>query len=181
MSTLSISEALAEIKLIDKKVAKKREDIFTHSTRFEHITDPFEKEVGGSFGHLQRELQAIEDLLARRIKIRELISKANLENTVTVEHKTMNICSWLTWKREISAAHKKHLCDLKNLVERRLSENITRPQLLKKDDNTDPILTKLISNLEISKLQKGIEELMTIEERLDGILSMKNAQITIEL
>ena len=64
---LSISEALAEIKLIDKKIKKKREDINTHSTRLEHLNDPFPLEHGGSAGFIKRELQAISDLIDRHV------------------------------------------------------------------------------------------------------------------
>lgn len=181
MAQMSISEALAEIKLIDKKVEKKRENILTHSSRFEHILDPYPAETGGSSGFIRRELQAVEDLLKQRVKIRHSISKANLETLVTVEAHTLPLTSWLIWKREVGTQQRIALQTLKNLIEKRLAENSTRPQLLKKEDGSDPVLTKLISHVDLTHLQKEIEQIMTIEERLDGILSMKNAQIMIDI
>lgn len=178
---LSISEALAEIKLIEKKISKKRENIACHCIKMDHMPDPFEKERGGSQGFLKSEMQSCEDLLERHIKIRNLISKANLENEVTVEGVTKNITSWLIFKREILSAQLSHLQSLKSTIERKLADAAARPQLYKKADETEAYLIKVSSNIDLNSLQKKIEDIITIQERLDGVLSMKNAQIQIDL
>lgn len=178
MQTMSITEALAEIKLIDKKVQKKRENVAIHATRFEHIADPYVEE-GGSSEYIKKETQAICDLLTTRIRIREAISRANLDNTITCEGATQSICSWLVWKREVYNVAFASWTLLKAQVERKLAENANRPQLFKKDDTAEPSLAKMVSHVDIPALQREQERQQTIFERLDGLLSMKNAQIQI--
>src|SRR5271154_1619796 len=99
MEKMTITEALSEVKLIEKKVTKKRETVMQNLVRAEHIPDAFVNE-GGSNKVLTSEIQSIQDLSLRLEKIRASIARANLDHDITLNEKTKSIHEWLTWKRE---------------------------------------------------------------------------------
>lgn len=121
MEKITITEALSEINLIKKKTIKKQEIVTQNLARAKHMPDPYVNE-GGSFEFNKRELQAIKDLNLRMTKIRGAISRANLENKITISGETRSINDWLTWKREISG--QEHSLTLK-AKRSKLSENPT--------------------------------------------------------
>ena len=55
----------------------------------------------------------------------------------------------------------------------------TRPQFIKNEATQEPMLCKLISNINYPFWVKKDEELNEALEKLDGQLSLKNATITI--
>src|SRR5579863_1653454 len=64
MRQLTITEALAEIKTINKRLESKRESVRNYIARDVRVRDPLEKE-GGSAEFIKRERQAIIDLEER--------------------------------------------------------------------------------------------------------------------
>ncbi|MFA5152932.1 MAG: hypothetical protein WC554_10255, partial [Clostridia bacterium] len=100
MSKITITEALAEVPTISKRIEKKQEFIRSFLSRQSAVRDPHEKD-GGSSVLIQRELQGIKDLQQRLIDIRSAIQNANAENVITVEGTTQTIADWLTWRREV--------------------------------------------------------------------------------
>jgi hypothetical protein len=76
MSKITITEALAEIPTIVKRIDKKQEFILNFLYRQSAVRDPHEKD-GGSSELIKREMQAIDDLQARLVKIRSSIQLAN--------------------------------------------------------------------------------------------------------
>lgn len=101
-ATLTITEALAEIKLIDQKIAKKRDFIRAHAVRSAIVVDPLAKAGTTSEAAIASTLQAIAALFNRRIAIRMAIQQSNLENKLTVEGRRMQVAEWLIWKREVA-------------------------------------------------------------------------------
>ena len=61
MSKLTITEALAEIKTIEKRIDKKRQSLQPYIARMDGVKDPLEKS-GGSAAFIKAERQAIGDL-----------------------------------------------------------------------------------------------------------------------
>lgn len=179
MEKMSITEALAEIKLIDKKIDKKNGTIEAHLYRFEHIKDPFEAEEGGSAGMVAREFQSIGDHYARLVRIRAAIAKANLETALTVEGETRSIYAWLVWKREV-------FLRAKNTYERAISSVLAQMKttserpMTHKNDAGEQILVRTTYHVKTKELGLVVEKMLTISERLDGLLSLKNATIQIE-
>src|SRR5277367_6394116 len=104
MPPVTITEALAELKTIDKRIQKKREFVLGYLLRQEMFKDPLERD-GGSVSAIKREMQSIRDLEERKIGIRRAIQQANERTNVTVGKQTRSIADWLVWKREVAPAY----------------------------------------------------------------------------
>src|SRR4051794_1015289 len=98
---LTITEALAEIKTINKRIQTKHQFVLSYLFRQEGLKDPLEKD-GGSVEAIRRETQAISDLRLRLINLRRGIARANEATEVTVGTNTMTISDWLTWRRDVA-------------------------------------------------------------------------------
>lgn len=178
MESMTITEALAEIKLITKKVAKKREVIQGHLTRYEHLADPYAAS-GGSAQMIKEEIQSVGDLEDKLVRIREAISKANLETQVTVEGETRSIYGWLAWRREVAEESKNSFTRWYSGAANALKAAGERPQVTKEEATGITFLVKLVGNVDLKDLAQKAERVTTMVQRLDGLLSLKNATITI--
>ncbi len=110
---ITITEALAEIKTIQKRIESKKHFIIGFLCRPDGLKDPFEKN-GGSFQAIARERQAIADLEARVVEIRRGIQTANEMATLVIEGEAKTIASWLVWRREVAPGQKEFLNKLRN-------------------------------------------------------------------
>lgn len=176
---LTITEALAEIKTIGKRLAKKREAIGPYLARQEGIKDPLEKS-GGSPAFLISERQAIADLESRIVELRRGIRKANEATTIVIEGKSQTIADWLIWRREIAPGVASFLGGLRaSLNNIRLNAQKNGNAVVSKDGQP-AAPTDVLVNLDEADLNKSIETLETILGTLDGQLSLKNATVLIE-
>lgn len=179
MATTTITEALAELKVIDKRIETKRQSIGQYVIRQEMVKDPLEKD-GGSVTFIERERQAVDDLEDRKVTIRRSIQNKNASTDLTVNGKTRTIADWLVWRREVSP---RTLAFMKQIG---ASINSIRNEQLKKGINVVPAgqdakqATDIIVNLNEQALAKQIEDHEAILGTLDGLLSLKNATITID-
>src|SRR5579871_6226322 len=112
---LTITEALAEIKTIGKRMEKKREGVLPYLARQDGIRDPFEKE-GGSLSYIAAERQGLRDLGSRIVALREGIQRANDTTTITISGQTRTISQWLTWRREIAPGERDFLSKLRQHI-----------------------------------------------------------------
>lgn len=178
MSQITITEALAEIPTIEKRIDKKQEFILNFLYRQSAVRDPHEKD-GGSNELIKRELQAITDLQARLVKIRSEIQIANAKNTITIGDETRTIVDWLTWRREVAPKQQALLSQISGKL------SIMRREASQKgvgvSDKDAGFSPDYVVNLNERELADKIENLETILGALDGQLSLKNATITIEL
>lgn len=183
MDKITITEALAELKVIEKRLQKKQDTVLAHLVRQYGLRDPLEKETGGSAGYIGREEQSFMDLAARIIVIRTAINEANMKNPVTVQGSTMTIAAWIVWKREVAPVLQKHMAALRQAI------NQTRMQAPKQNAvvmasanvSTDAKATDWLVNIDEAKLANQIEFLEVTLAELDGQLSLKNATLTIEI
>jgi hypothetical protein len=178
MEKMTITEALAEVKLIEKKVEKKVAHVQANLVRYEHITDPYQKE-GGSQEVMRRELQAIADLDKRLVGIRGAIANANISNTLTIGEHARSIYDWITWKREIAEKRNKMYGDLSTTLKRFLDKEAAQPTVYKTDD-AKVHLAKIILNVDYAATQEKYEKDGSLLETLDGKLSLKNATTLVE-
>lgn len=176
---LTITEALAEIKTIGKRLEKKRESIGGYLARQEGIKDPLEKD-GGSEEFVKRERQAIADLETRIITLRSGISAANDATLVNVNGVERSISDWLTWRREVAPGQRSFLNGLRNGIKgireeaRRKGADVIAPGA------TANRPTDVIINIDEGDLAGEIEALEEAMGQLDGLLSLKNATIQIK-
>lgn len=177
---LTITEGLAEIKTIDKRLAAKRASVLAYITRQAGLRDPLDKD-GGSAQFIERERQAIDDLEARKIAIRRGIQRANDETPITLGDETRSISEWLTWRKEVLPSNKLFLAQIRNGLSM-VRTQAARSGVAVVAVNTDkePEAKDYIVNVNERELAEEIEALEEVEGSLDGQLSLKNATIIIE-
>lgn len=179
MEKMTITEALSEVNLLKKRLDHKKKNFVPLTVKAEHAVDPYASE-GGTPAFLKKELQAIEDLQKRFVKIRAAISRANLDNVITIGERTAPIHDWLTWKREISKEETSFINSVVNGVKTAQDQVAKQPQCYDAPDGTKHLL-KLTTNIDYPAFVKKQEEMSMLFEQLDGKLSLKNATILIEI
>lgn len=175
----TITEALAELKLIKKKVQQKQALLQGNILRAHHLKDPHESE-GGTFERNKRELQSIMDLHKRYIAVKGSIFKANAETNLTIDDNTMSVNDWITWKREIANDEIKMFSTLHGALKRDL-DNAAKSMQAYKDESGVAHLAQWIPNFDLGTLISEHEFRQTLLDKLDGKLSLINATVTIEV
>ncbi len=175
--SLTITEALAEIKTIGKRMEKKREGVIPFLARQDGIRDPLEKD-GGSMSFIVAERQALRDLGQRVIVLRRGIQKANDSTTVTIGSTSRTVTEWLTWRREVAPGERDFLAKLRNQINS-AREKAKQQGFATVAPGTASQPTDVIINIGESELAAQIEGLEEILGALDGQLSLKNATVQI--
>ena len=174
----TITEALAECKTIEKRLEKKQQFIVMYLFREERIKDPLIKE-GGAEKVLAQEMQSITDLCERRVLIKRKIQEANASTVLTVKGETRSIADWLVWRRDIAPNFQRFLAELRQKIEsarsvaRNKGVNLVSVEGIRPDD--------IIVNINEQMISQKMEHLEEVLGILDGLLSLKNATITIEV
>lgn len=176
---ITITESLAELKLIKAKIDKKKAFILQNLGRQEGAKDQLEKS-GGTSAVLAAEMQAIKDLQERFVRIRSAIATANANSVVEICGIKRSIADWLVWRRDVAPIIKD--------LERHISSGI---QGIKKgaqqsnfkvlppnESGSSP--TDVIISLDEKKLAEASEQVQEILDTLDGKLSLHNATVQLE-
>jgi hypothetical protein len=177
---ITITEALAEIKTVGKRIAKKREFIGGFLARQDGVRDPLEKD-GGSAAVIVAERQAIVDLEDRVVRLRRGIQRANDETSVTINGETRTVSEWLTFRRDVVPGRQQWLnqvrSSLNGLREKAKREGVALVSATATTAATQP--TDFVINIDERALAQEIETLEDTIGQLDGQLSLKNATVTI--
>lgn len=179
MST-TITEALAEIKTIGKRLEKKRQFIGAYCARQEIVHDPLANQ-GGSEKALIEERQAMADLETRIVKIRMAINAANASTSVTVGTESRTIAEWITWRRDVVPGRKAFHTALQNVLANVRRDAQAKGLNVVAQVGSQPNDKNIVVNIDERALAQDIEALETTLGTLDGLLSLKNATITIEV
>ena len=178
MTTQTITEALAEIKTIGKRLIKKREFINQYVARQAVVRDPLLTQ-GGSVAVIAAERQAVHDLESRIVALRLAINAASVATTVTVGGEEHTIAWWLTWRREVVPARiagnqllQRHFVALRAQAQK---DGMT----LHPAAPADPQEKDVVINLNERELAAEVEKMEEVLGTLDVLLSLKNATITI--
>ena len=185
MSSMTITEALQEIKTINARLEKKRAGIMPYVVRDNRARDPFEAQ-GGSASYVQQERQSIRDLEHRLVKIRTEIQKSNLYSRVTVGDRDMTVSEWLTWRREVSSGSSLFVDSLIRGIQG------VRDQMQKKGGRVTAVASAEINvasdappeavvNVDELALMRERDEMQQTLGALDGKLSLFNATSYIEV
>lgn len=175
---LTITEALAEIKTIEKRIAKKHQYLTSFLTRQDGFKDPLASD-GGSFNVVGRERQAITDLEQRVIALRRGIALANQQTAVTVSGHTRSIAEWLVWRRDVAPGAQSRLQNIRQTIHQ------AREQARRGGLNVVPAggqaekPSDILVNINEAQLAAEIEFIETALGELDGQFSLKNATIPI--
>ncbi len=176
---LTITEALAEIKTIGKRLEKKRATVLQFLGRQDGIRDPLDKD-GGSLVFIQQERQAIADLGTRIVNLRRGIQYANDANSVTINGVTKSISEWLTWRRDVAPGMQAFLSQMRQTVNGYRAQAQKQGSVLVASGATAERPTDFIINISEQDLAKEIEALEETLGTLDGQLSLKNATVIIQ-
>lgn len=176
----TITEALAEIPLIEKKIQSKREYISQNVGRTSVMADPLAKTEGGSPAVIAREFQAIGDLSTQLVKIRSAIQERNTTNYVTLGEKTMTVAEWLNWRREVAPKTVSFLKQVTQACQQMKNQFERSPQILKDQEGKQTIIQPVF-HVDLEWVQKELERNEAILGELDGKLSMMNATTFVEV
>lgn len=172
----TITEGLAELNTLRKRIDKKRESLGPYLARAEAIRDPLEKQ-GGSEAHIKAERQAIDQLEANYVDLRRRIAVANDNTSITVCGIAHSISEWLIWRREIAVYRgawltkmRSGIQQLRNKTQQRGGSMISASAIV---GDTKP--DDIIVNIDEALLDKELEAHEEILGTLDGQLSLKNA------
>lgn len=181
---ITITEALAEIKTINKRLEKKRQAVLPYLARDVRVKDPFEHN-GGSEQFVAAERQSINDLQNRIVNIRTAIQSSNLSTKITVNGVTKSVSEWLTWRREIAEGERVFLATLTQGLKSLRTElqkkggnlaTATAVSNVNFDPNAPPAMVVNVDEKNLLGQQEGLE---TILGELDGKLSLLNATTTV--
>lgn len=186
---MTITEALAEIKTIEKRLVTKRATVLQYLCQHESLRDPFEKD-GGSREVLNRERQGIDDLEQRIVDIRAAVARSNERTSITINGKTRSVTEWLAWRKDVANGTRDFLNSMRSkiqLVRQQNQPGNVRAQILANIQQNQSITTGEAkpSNINVfvdeNKLAKESEAFEETLGQLDGQLSLKNATTQIEL
>jgi len=171
---ITVTEALAEIKTIGKRLNKKRDNVMRHVCFPDVMKDPLENEEG-STEFVRKERQGISDLEHRIIKIRCAIQRSNLDNTLVICGAEYTVAEWLNWRREIATNVGALLDQINQAID------AARKKFGGKTDGADGKEISIQVNVSESELATEIERHQEILGTLDGRLSLYNATTNIEV
>lgn len=182
---ITITEGLAEIKTIGKRITSKQEFILQNLARPDGVKDPLTKD-GGSAAVVTRERQSIVDLETRVIAIRRAIQEANIATTITVEGVSRTMADWLTWRRDVAPGQKLFLAKLRQQVaavraqaQRNGATVVAASAQVVQSGDMKP--TDILVNIDEGALAAEGEKMEAVLGALDGQLSLKNATVTINV
>lgn len=180
MPKMTITEGLAEIKTIQKRIGKKQEFVKGYLARRDFAKDPLEKD-GGSFQTIRRERQGIADLQQNIVDIRTAIIAANMATGITVSGKTRTIEEWLVWRRDVAPGLKQFLGDMQGSL-RSMRQQVQKEgnQVRTPSEAGAAGPNDIIVNVNEQELATEVEDTETILGTLDGQLSLKNATTFVE-
>lgn len=179
MST-TITEALAEIKTIGKRIEKKRQFIQQYLVRQEIVRDPLENQ-GGSKAAIASELQGIKDLEERIVALRRGIAKVNATTPLTIAGVTRTMQDWLTWRREVAPARKTAIQTLRQTLITFRQQQVQKGMTVRDVPTADPTDKDIIVNVDERALAVEAEQIEEVLGQLDGLLSLKNATTTFDV
>lgn len=177
---LTITEALAELKTLNKRIEKKREYIASYIARQDGLKDPLEKD-GGSAEVIRRERQAVADLEARHVAIRTAIQAVNQTTPIVIGGHIKTIAEWLTWRKEIAPGAQSFVNRLRQMVVQARAQAQQKGWGVVTATGTAQNPTDVVINVDEAALAAEAEEIETILGTLDGQLSLKNATITVQV
>jgi len=175
---MTITEALAEIKTIGKRLEKKKEFVMTYLGRVAMVKDPHEKS-GGSEVLITKEKQAFSDLLDNVIRLRTAIQRKNLDSPVTICDVTRTLAEWIVWKREVYPAHKVLLDQMAANIAAMRKKAFDSNQVLRREgtEGGDRDILIMVNEKALADERERLEQIFG---ELDGQLSLKNAVLSID-
>lgn len=187
---MTITEALAEIKTIGKRLEKKRQAVIDNLGRDSRMKDPLADGNGmSSLKFVASERQAIDDLEKRIVAIRTAIQSSNLTVRCKVGDREMPVQDWLNFRREISVGRQQFLMHINQSIKQLRAQaqakggKVTFAGVAQQTNVTtgeqQPV--EILLNLNERDLLTEQETLEQTLGELDGKLSLLNATTIVEV
>lgn len=180
MGTITITEALAELRTLAKRIEKKQEFVLNNLARQDGLKDPHEAN-GGTRKLVGESLQSIADLEDRELHIRTAIQASNLNSTLMVEGVTHSVAEWILWRRNISAAQKGRINRISATIDALRKRSSQQGNTVVTINQTPTALTDLVVYVDEASLATISEQIETILGTLDGQLTLLNSITTISV
>lgn len=180
---LTVTEALAEIKTLTKRIEKRRENVKPYLFRQKAVADPLADDVeGGAPEFIKRERQGAADLETRLVALRIAIQALNLRETISIDGEVKSMAAWLTWRKEVLPGQRQFLQDLRNRLDQCRREAAQKQiGVVNVDASSTAKYADYIVHFNEAELAREIEHIELVVGTLDGQLSLKNATTTIEV
>lgn len=180
LMTMTVTEALAEIKTIAKRIEKKREFVMQYIARQDGFKDPI-REEGGSIAAIQSALQAIADLEQRIVKIRTAIQADNQTRRLFVEGEGRTVAEWLTWRKEVATGSRDFVAKMRATIENMRKKAQSQGVSVIGAAGQAQSPSDVVINVDESALVKEAERFEAVLGTLDGKLSLNNATSVITI
>lgn len=183
---MTVTEALGELRLIEKKMQKKRGAMLPYLTGY---MDALEKN-GGQEKLVADNQLSLADLAARHIEIRLAIQESNRTSKLLIKDEGTSreetVAWWLTWKREIAAGQRQHLSQcLRHIEQAKATHEQARfnaeKQRKPSDDGPQPASPDLIVFVDERKMQEELAQIEYCLEKLDTLLTLHNSTTVISV
>jgi len=178
---MKITEAMAEVKLANRKIQTSFEFVMRNLRREDWRKDPFEKDGTTQEAQVKAALQSIQDNELRVVALKHAINKVNMALQLEVGGMSMSVAEWLLWRRDILPVKKNNLTMLVNAVANIGREQPQARRTFAGQVQTNETIPNWVVNISDKWLLEQIQSLDAIEQQLDGQLSMLNANTEIEV
>jgi hypothetical protein len=177
-TTITISEALQELKTIDKRIIAAKDFVLSYGIRQGSTIDPLDLE-GGSHKVVPAKLDSLRDLLERKLAIRSAINAKNSMVNITIAKQTRTVADWIVWRREAFKIELESWQALQRKVLDARQQCLTKGMSLKEDGTQPSKVNEVGCFITEGTISSRINQLNEIESTLDGKLSVVNATTTI--
>lgn len=178
VARLTITEALADIKTINARLATHWDFVSNRLARPAQVKDPLEKDGTTTDAAVRQHRQAARDLRTRIVKLRSAIAQVNQAELLTIDGLTRSIADWIVWRREVAPGAKNELNQLSKSIDQLRAQARSKGGNLKDQSNEPADIILHISETELVQEREHLEKVLGT---LDGLLSLKNATTFVEV
>lgn len=176
MATLTITEALQQIKTSLARIASKRGEVTSRVAQDSRMVDPLQNQ-GGTREFIKAALQSVQDLEKRIVALRVGINQANLNSSVEINGDSRTVAEWLVWKRELVSNQQTFFVQVSRNIQTGRNNAGTANRTLQA--GAAPVdVTVFIDERKFAADTEHLNEVLSV---LDGRLSAFNATHTIEV
>lgn len=181
---VTITEALATIKLVPKRINAKLQAARGYLIRERSTTDPLEKE-GGSEAFVAATRQSVGDLIEDLVKMRTAVLGKSLSTELTImigeRTTTRTVQGWIIWRRE-AVPLLKELQGLLAIACQSAEQNAIKLKARVVEDlGVGEGRHDILVTFHQTGFHKEVEELEMVLAKLDAELSRINATTTLSV
>lgn len=164
---MKIIEALKELPILEKRIAKQYQQIRDYSSYGSHVGPTFATQEE-QINQVKSLIQSNEDLVSRYLKLRRVLNKTNCAIEVTIGTETLSIIEWITMRKSAG----------KMMIDTYNSQSIlvaTQHINTKPADIASGVSVGVVRCFDEKEKNASIAAMQAILEKIDASLEMVNA------